>query len=156
MADTPYTRQWRDALAAPESHEVEQMLIRFWNILRQLPDLLNRDEQLLASETMATLRTTVIDMMLALNGIQRPAGTRHLNSYLSENQRIALERSLLALEVSAETWIGQAVALVVIYRWYAPQLVERHRLTYPSTLEAGTWQALCQGLPKWPAEITTD
>lgn len=156
MADTPYTRQWPDPLVAPESREIEQMLVGFWDILRQLPDLLNRDEQLLASETVAALRTTVIDMMLALNGIQRPAGTHHLNSYLSENQRTALERALLAPEVSADTWIGQAVALVVIYRWYAPQLVERHHLTYPLTLEDATWQALRQYLPKWPAEITTD
>lgn len=155
MPDRPKSRQWPDLLSTPESSEIERMLVRFWEILRQLSDLLNRGEQLLASESMLELRTTVIDMMLALNGIRRPAGTHHLNSYLSEKQRAALERTLLAPEVDAETWIGAAVALVVIYRWYAPQLVERHGLTYPSDLEIATWQALRQALPDWPAEVTT-
>ena len=95
-------------------------------------------------------------MMLALNGIQWPTGTRHLNGYLSASQRAALEKTLVAPEVSGESWIGRAVALVVIYRWYAPQLVEKFDLAYPHELENAVWTHLQQNIPDWPLSVTTD
>ena len=47
------------------------------------------------------------------------------------------------------------VALVVIYRWYAPQLVERFDLTYPSSDEEEAWHRL-QQIPQWPQSIATE
>jgi len=99
---------WPDTLQKPEPAQVEQLLTCFWQQLSNLPDLINRDEQLLAQECTAHLRQTVIEMMLALNGIQRPSETAHLNTYLGESQRIALEKTLHVPEVSSESWIGQA------------------------------------------------
>ena len=52
--------------------------------------------------------------------------------------------------------IGQAVSLVVIYRWYAPQLVAKHKLRYPQAEESAAWDALVAKLPTWPRKITTD
>lgn len=127
----------------------------FWITLACLPDLVQRQEHLLAAETTSTLRRIVLELMLALNGIAWPTGTTHLNSYLSASQRAAIEKTLLAPAISAESWIGQAVALIVIYRWYAPQLTARHALDYPHTAEATALAALRQ-LPDWPLTITTD
>ena len=118
--------RWPDALQPPRSDQIQTLLETFWLDLAVLADLLPRGQFLLAAEQLHTLRQTVLQMMLALNGIQRPA-TRDLNTYLSANQRAALEKTLLMPTVDhaewAEAWIGQAVSLVVIYRWYAPQLV---------------------------------
>jgi len=154
--DETTEKRWPDPLETPEPDRIQRALEAFWETLARLPDLLARDEQLLAAETTHALRALVLELMLALNGIRPPAGSRHLNIYLSDRQRAALERTLVAPRVGGDSWVGQAVALVVIYRWYAPQLVKRHRLVYPQTREAETWRALRDGIPGWPAHVTSE
>jgi len=134
---------------------VANLLRTFWERLGQLPDLITRQENLLADQLTTQLRGIVLEMMLALNGIQWPSGTRHLNHYLSAQQRAAIEKTMVLPHVSAEAWIGRAVALIVIYRWYAPQLVEHFQLAYPAAVEAEVW-ALLQQLPDWPLSVTTE
>ncbi len=146
---------WPDPLQPVQPDQVAGLLAAFWETLADLPDLVARNEHLLAAEMTAALRATVLRMMLALNGIERPPATRHLNTYLGASQRAAIEKTLLAPAVAGESWIGQSVALVVIYRWYAPQLVEKHALAYPQTAEDAALAAL-QRLPDWPLAITTD
>jgi Streptomycin adenylyltransferase len=152
MMNTP----WPDPLQPPIAAQVELYLAEFWRVLQRLPDLLHRQEHLLADHLTTDLRGLVIEMMLALNGIQWPTGTHHLNSYLSPNQRAALEKTLVTPETSAESWIGRAVSLVVIYRWYAPQLVAKFGLSYPQELEDEVWALLQQAIPNWPLTVTTD
>jgi hypothetical protein len=147
--------QWPDILQPPQPAEVQALLETFWTQLTLLSDLLPRGQFLLAAEQIHALRQTVIQMMLALNGIQRPS-TVNLNSYLGESQRIALEKTLLVPATDADAWIGQAVALVVIYRWYAPQLVTKFGLRYPQDQENATWQKLLTTLPTWPQQVTTE
>ena len=148
--------RWPDQLTRPVGTSVEQLLATFWQLLAQLPDLLNRREYLLADRLTYQLRSTVLDMMLALNGICWPNGTSHLNSYLSAQQRAAIEKTMALPTMSAEGWIGRAVALLVIYRWYAPQLVDAFGLTYPQALEEQVWRRLQTELPDWPLTVTTD
>lgn len=93
--------------------------------------------------------------MLALNGIAWPSSDLHLNLYLSARQRAALERTLIAPAASGESWIGQAVALTVIYRWYAPQLAAAFGLEQPAGLEAEVWAELRAAVYGWPAEVST-
>jgi len=148
--------EWPDELVKPNRGDVERLLQNFWRVLDRLPDLLARDEMLLCAEVAVALRTDVLAMMLALNGVAYPAGTRHLNTYLSESQRNALNRTMLLPAVSRDGWIAQCVALVVIYRWYAPQLVEAYGVDYPTDDERYTWQLLVENLPEWPKTVTTD
>ncbi len=147
---------WPDPLHRPTSSQVEMLLTSFWQLLHDLPDLLRRQEHLLADHLTTQLRSVVIEMMLALNGIQWPVGTRQLNHYLSASQRAAIEKTMIAPTVSAESWIGRAVALVVIYRWYAPQLVEKFGLVYPQQREADAWALLQREVPDWPLAVTTE
>lgn len=148
--------RWPDPLARPDAAAVAESLVRFWELLAQLPDLLNRHEYLLADRLTYHLRSTVLAMMLALNGIQWPQGTSHLNSYLSAQQRAAIEKTMVLPAPSAEGWIGRAVALLVIYRWYAPQLVAAFQLVYPHQVEEQVLQQLQQELPDWPLTVTTN
>lgn len=150
------TQSWPDALRPPEPRHIKQLLADFWTELAGLGDLVGRDEQLLAAASTARLRRIVLELMLGLNGIAWPEGTRHLNSYLGESQRAAIQKTLAAPALHGDTWVGQAVALVVIYRWYAPQLVERFQLVYPAELESTTLSTLQESLPDWPLNITTD
>lgn len=147
---------WPDTLETPDSARVQQLLSAFWETLERLPNLITRGEQLLAAEVTHELRGIVLEMMLALNGIRRPAASAHLNSYLSASQRAAIERTLIAPTADGDSWIGQAVALVVIQRWYAPQLVERFDLIYPQPQEERVWKTLRDNLPDWPAHITSE
>jgi hypothetical protein len=149
-------QQWPDPLHPPNRARVAFLLREFWRQLQQLPDLLQRQEHLLADRSTAQLRTLVIEMMLALNGIAWPGSTVHLNSYLSKNQRQALYKTLILADVSTENWIGRAVAIVVIYRWYAPQLVEKFGIAYPQADEDATLIRLQQMLAEWPLSITTE
>ena len=146
--------QWPDQLQESDPARVQLILADFWRLLAELPDRVERDEQLLCHATTTTLRTLVLEMMLALNGIAYPQTTRHLNHYLGASQRAALEKTLLAPAADASAWVGQAVALVVIYRWYAPQLVEKLALIYPQAAEDAAQVALGR-LPTWPVTITT-
>jgi hypothetical protein len=148
-------KHWPDPLRPTDPSHVEFFLHEFWRQLQTLPDLLNRREYLLAEQLTHRLRQIVLELMLALNGIQWPVETKHPNRYLGESQRAAIQKTLLLPNISAESLIGQAVALVVIYRWYAPQLVEKFNLAYPQTLEAEVWQQLQQRLPDWPLTVTT-
>lgn len=148
--------KWPDQLHPPSAADVAERIATFWELLAQLPDLLNRHEYLLADRLTYQLRSTVLDMMLALNGVQWPQGTRHLNHYLSEQQRAAIEKTMILPVASIEGWIGRAVALLVIYRWYAPQLAAKFNLTYPQTLEEEVWRKLQSELPDWPLTVTTD
>jgi hypothetical protein len=143
-------------LQPPNAERIAQVLADFWEQLARLPDLLVRNEQLLAAELTHTLRTLVLEMMLALNGIRPPEGTAYLNTYLSASQRSALQKTLTVPTVSSESWIGCAVALVVIYRWYAPQLVARFGCRYPQEREAETVTLLQSSLVDWPLDIVTD
>ncbi len=147
---------WPNNLAKPDPARVQTLLEHFWERLVDLPALLLRGEQLLAAELTHDLRAVVLEMMLALNGIQRPGDSAHLNSYLSDRQRAALERTLIAPAADGDSWLGQAVALVVIYRWYAPQLVDQFALDYPHAAEAQAWATLRNNLPDWPAHITSE
>ena len=150
------TNAYPDALMRPEPARVALLLADFWRQLQTLPALINQQEELLAARCTTQLRDLVLEMMLALNGIQYPADTANLNLYLGESQRAALYKTLRAPEVSSESWLGQAVALVVIYRWYAPQLVAKFNLEYPQALEVETWVTLQHDLPDWPLTVTTE
>ena len=155
-AGQPRPAAWPDPLQPPDVERVGEVLADFWRQLAGLSDLLARHEHLLAAELTHTLRTLVLEMMLALNGIRRPQGTVHLNGYLSESQRSALQKTLLVPNVSGESWLGCAVALVVIYRWYAPQLVDRFGCAYPQALERETLSFLQRRLADWPLTIVTE
>ena len=145
-----------DRLERPEPAEIQQQLVSFWRLLAPLTILAPRDEYLLLQEQLGDVRRTLIVLMLALNGIKRPQTTARLSSYLGESQQRAIYSTLALPEVSREAYIAQAVSLVVIYRWYAPQLVERYGLTYPTDVEQDVWQRLRDALFDWPATITTD
>lgn len=147
---------WPDPLAAPASPRVAFLLADFWRQLGTLPELIRREEHILAEQCTAGLRSLVIEMMLALNGIRWPIGTTHLNTYLGDSQRAVLERTLVASRADAAAWIARAVALVVIYRWYAPQLAARYSLEYPDQIEQAVWRHLIEELPGWPRSITTE
>jgi hypothetical protein len=148
--------RWPDPLQPASAADVATYLQDFWHELAPLADLLNRQEYLLAEQQISRLRQLVLNMMLALNGIKRPAQTRHLNTYLSSSQRAALQKTLIVPNERSESWLGCAVALVVIYRWYAPQLVQRFEVAYPRALETATLAQLQSNLADWPLSITTD
>ena len=68
---------WPDTLEAPAPEQVRALMDDFWHTLRVLGTRLTRNELLLADEAVGSLRGIVLQMMLALNGIRRPPGTRH-------------------------------------------------------------------------------
>ena len=155
-ASSAAAQEHPDKIEPADPAEVQELLGRFWRQLAGLERLAPRAEYLLLQELIDDLRRTVISLMLALNGIKRPAATEHLNRYLGESQQRAVNSTLTLPAASREAYIGQAVSLVVIYRWYAPQLTARYSLTYPAALEAEVWQRLRAALFDWPATITTD
>ncbi len=148
--------QWPDALRPPDVDHVADLLQKFWLELERLPAHLRAQELILAEALTAHLRYIIIELMLAMNGIAWPEGTQHLNGYLGASQRAVLERTLAAADSSSDTWLARAVALVVIYRWYAPQCVERFDVAYPQATETRVWAALCAQLPNWPTALTTE
>ena len=148
--------QWPDQLRKPTAAEIDLMLSGFWRLLLELRSPLAHNETLLSAEIVAELRKTVTDVILAANGIARPEGTLNLNAYLSRGQRTALHRTLALRRFASSAFVGQAVALIVIYRWYAPQLVDKYNVDYPKSLEEETLRLLSDALPNWPRAITSN
>jgi hypothetical protein len=148
---------WPDQLATPETHEVQELLDTFWHRLSQFPDLHERTESILLHNLIHELRAIIIRIMLAANGTRYPDHTRHLNLYLGESQRAALEKTLFATGTNLrDILVSQTVALVVIYQWYAPQLVHKYGVQTPNELAADTLAQLHQSVPSWPLSITSD
>jgi hypothetical protein len=147
---------WPDPLQSPDPARVEFLLSNHWNCLDELGHVCSQREWLLAESLVTSLRLSLIELMLALNGISYPQGTQHLNSYLGDSQRRALERTLVTLEAPPAGIVGRAVAITVIYRWYAPQLCARWSIAYPTSVEERVWPSLMLQLPGWPNEITSD
>lgn len=147
---------WPDALQPANPNRVRALLTEFWPELSRLADLIPQGQLLLAAEQLHFLRGLVLEMMLALNGIARPAGTVHLNAYLGASQRVALEKTLHLPKVTPAAFMAQAVALVTIYRWYAPQLLAVHGGDYPQSAEDAAWNTLTRHIPDWPLQVTTD
>lgn len=147
---------WPDQLTAPDPERVESIFTSYWRELGGLPTLINANENLLAEALTARLRALVLEMMLALNGIAPPEKSQNLNTYLGDSQRAAIEKTLVASAVGPDAWIGRAVALTVIYQWYAPQLVEKYALLYPHDFDAEIRAKLSDALPQWPQSITSE
>ena len=150
-----------DRLSPPSEEIVGAQLDRFWLVLARLPAVLRRGENLAANALLADLRSLLIDLVVALNGASRPHSAARINQYLGSVQREAFEKSLgygrspSGSRALNATWIGQAVALIVLYRWYAPQLVETYATPYPQLAEETVLDLLRTQVDGWPAEITT-
>lgn len=145
----------RPALSAPSADQVVADLAYFWTALSRLPAVLNRSEHLAALALIDESRRALVNLVVALNGAQWPDSPARINQYLGPAQREAFDKTLAVKEVSAAAWIGQAVALIVLYRWYAPQLVEMYSVDYPATLEQTVLTLLAAEVPGWPALIRT-
>jgi hypothetical protein len=143
------------ALAPPDVVGVEASLAHFWELLSYLPAALNRCEWLAAARLLENSRQVLIDLVIALNGARRSPSPARINPYLGPAQLEAFEKTLPISQPDSGAWIGQAVALIVLYRWYAPQLVEIHSLAYPDLLERTTLALLSAEVDGWPAMIQT-
>ncbi len=149
-------------LAAPvprlnkgEPAAVQLGLTEFWRWLAGLPAVINRGEHLAAAALLHQARESLTDLVVALNGATRPLSLARVNPYLGPAQREAFEKTLPISAVDSESWIGQAVALIVLYRWYAPQLVDMYSVLYPAALETTVLALLSAEVAGWPARITT-
>jgi predicted nucleotidyltransferase len=140
----------------PQPAEVQHWLETFWVCLAELPGCINRDENLQAAQVLAQAREILVELVVALNGARRPQGRRRLNDLLGPSQREAFEKTFVVKSIGPAAWIGQAVALVVLYRWYAPQLAERDDIALPQALEDTVLAALARDIPDWPVQIMTE
>ncbi len=146
----------------PDSRLIESQLRRFWLLLARLPAVVGRQEQLAAHMLLTEMQALLIDLVVTLNGGSLPHTNPRINQFLGPAQREAFERSM-GLRPSGRqkrvgdgaTWVGQAVALVVLYRWYAPQLAQKHSLRYPQLAEDTVLALLSAELENWPARIST-
>lgn len=142
-------------LQKAEALAIQSALIGFWQPLAHLSAAVNRQEHLAAVALLQQARTQLTDLVVALNGASRPSLPTRINPYLGPAQQDAFEKTLGQSDSLGESWIGQAVALIVLYRWYAPQLVEIHNLAYPAALEETVLALLSAEVSGWPARITT-
>ena len=149
-------------LDAPNVKAVEENLAQFWLLLGRLPAVVRRQEGLAAQALVADIRMLLVDLVVALNGAERPQTRARINQYLGPAQLEAFENSMALPQTvrrqeanQGPNWVGQAVSLVVLYRWYAPQLVERHGIRYPQAAEDAVLALLRAELENWPAQIST-
>ena len=153
----------RAAIGPPDAEVIERQLGHFWLLLARLPAVVGRQEQMAAHLLLTEMRALLIDLVVSLNGGSRPRTRARINQYLGQAQREAFEKSLglrrsvqQRMAENCANWIGQAVALVVLYRWYGPQLAKNYSLPYPQAAENTVLALLSAELENWPARITTE
>ncbi len=135
---------------------VQAALADFWAELAATAVQIAAQDHLAAQARLTRLRTLVLVCMVGLNGVDLPEDLDGIGHLLGPSQRAAMQKTLAAPKVAASAWVGQAVALVVIYRWYAPQLVEKFGLAYPDQAEAQALATVSDLLPQWPQSITSE
>ena len=152
----------QEVFGPPDAGTVEMQLGRFWLLLARLPAAVRRGEQLAAHLLLTEIHALLIDLVVSLNGGSRLQTKSRINQYLGPAQREAFEKSLGLGQSGRQKgagggakWIGQAVALVVLYRWYAPKLTEKYSLLYPQMAEDTVLALLSAELENWPDRIST-
>ncbi len=155
MRSTPTSDQPAADLHPVNPARIQATLTEFWTELAAAAVQIAAQDHLAAHARLTRLRTLVLVCMVGLNGVDLPENLDGIAGLLGPSQRAAIQKTLAAPKVAGSAWVGQAVALVVIYRWYAPQLVEKFDLAYPHQVEAQTLAALHDLLPNWPQTITS-
>lgn len=150
----PLTR-WPD-LRPADPARIQRTLADFWTELAAAAVQIAAQDPLAAHARLTRLRTLVLACVVGLNGADLPENLDGIAALLGPSQRAAMQRTLAAPSVDPSAWVGQAVALVVIYRWYAPQLVQKFGLTYPDLAESQALARVGRFLPDWPKSITTE
>jgi hypothetical protein len=69
----------------------ERAVNHFFYFLGNLVTVLGRDERIVANQGLGVTRDQLITLMLAERGVRRTGGAKHLNAYLSAEQRHCLE-----------------------------------------------------------------
>ena len=146
----------RSDLRPADPARLQRALADFWTELAASAVQIAAQDHLAAHARLTRLRTLVLTCMVGLNGADLPEDLDGVADLLGPSQRAALQKTLAAPGVNPSAWVGQAVALVVIYRWYAPQLVEKFGLTYPALAESLALAKVGRFLPDWPQSITTE
>ncbi len=139
---------------SPTPAQVRHAMLHFWATLSALAGAWSRDDHLAAVQLLCQARRHILELVSALNGSGPPPTPARVRPFLGPDQTHALTRTLAQPRgIHRASWIGQAVALVVLYRWYAPQLADRFGLDLPEAVEAGVLQRLARTVPGWPARI---
>ena len=130
-------------------------LAEFWTELSAAAVQIAAQDHLAAHARLTRLRRIVLTCMVGLNGADLPEDLDGVSRLLGPSQRAAIQKTLAAPSVDSAAWVGQAVALVVIFRWYAPQLTEKFGLDYPQQVEVTALERVRRYLPDWPLSITS-
>ncbi len=140
----------------PTAAQVRHAMLHFWAVLSALAGACSRGDHLAAAQLLCQARRHILELVSALNGSGPPPTPARVRPFLGPDQTHALTRTLAQPRgIHRASWIGQAVALVVIYRWYAPQLATRFSLDLPRPVETAVLQRLARSVPGWPARIET-
>lgn len=105
----------------------------FLRILGLTPVALGRGELLVSRQGLAILQNLLIDLFLLENG-GRPGGVKHLNRYLTAEQRDALA-ACPPLELTRDALLGSIVAVARLFLPRARRLMRAHDLPYPEAFE---------------------
>jgi len=146
----------RPGLRPVNPARIQAALADFWIELAATAAQIAAQDHLAAHARLTRLRNLVLACMVGLNGVDLPDDLDGIAQLLGPSQRAAMQKTLAAPKVAPAAWVGQAVALVVIYRWYAPQLVEKFGLTYPEQIEAQALAEVGDLLSTWPHSITSE
>jgi len=148
------------ALRPADPARIQRALADFWTELAATAVQIAAQDHLAAHARLARLRNLVLVCMVGLNGADLPTdldgNLDGIATLLGPSQRAAIQKTLSVPKATQSAWVGQAVALVVIYRWYTPQLVEKFGLTYPTQVESASLTFVGDCLPNWPQSITSD
>ena len=109
----------------------------FLRVMGLLNVAVGRREFIVGAEGVLLLRKMLIDLMVEANGSPVRGGAKRLNEFLTEDQRLALEESLV-FEASPEALIKANITLARLFVPLAKQIFAERGMTWPTAFEEAT------------------
>lgn len=111
------------------------LLQEFWRCISLLPSVIGRRERLVAVQGLAVELSLVSELLLLGAGVVRDRGVKHLNAYLPEADRRALEANILPTALSEEALAAAHLRLARLVQQRGPKIAAQHGVDYPTALE---------------------
>lgn len=119
--------------SASPAERLPALVQEFIRCLGLTPVVIGRGELLIARQGLAIMQNLLIDLLLLENG-GRVGGGKHLDRYLTAEQR-ALLASSPPLELTRDSLLANQLAVARLFLPRARRLMDTHNLPYPAEFE---------------------
>lgn len=115
--------------------ELEAQIKEFWRCIALLPVVIGRDEKIVSFLGLSVEVGILTNVLIKGYRVERDAGVKKLNAFLSANTRTQIEGALALEGLTSSSLIRAHLALAGIMQMHGPVIAQTHEFAYPAALE---------------------